>query len=277
MLSVGPWPVSTVMFLIALAVAAAVGAAVAHRSPAGTKPKMLPVIIDIALIGLVAARLGFVIEWLPLYLAHPWTILRIDDGGFAVWPGVAGAAVFAVWRERRTPSLRWPLGAAMLAGWLSWALLNGAVFFIQQSAPTLPMAQLARLDRSPVSLATLGGKPMVVNLWATWYPPCRREMPVLAAAQRRRPDVRFVFVNQGEGRARIRRYLRAEHLQLKNVLLDPFASVGRTVGSQALPTTLFFDASGKLVDFHTGAFSKATLAARLSDFGQLTAHNHNPT
>src|SRR3546814_7473677 len=72
------------------------------------------------------------------------------------------------------------------------------------------------------------GEPMVVNLWATWCPPCRREMPVLAKAQEERGDVTFVFVNQGESESEIRDYLRESHLQLSNVLLDPFSSECRS-------------------------------------------------
>jgi thiol-disulfide isomerase/thioredoxin len=40
----------------------------------------------------------------------------------------------------------------------------------------------------------------VINIWATWCPPCRREMPVLQQAQHDYPHVTFLFVNQGETR-----------------------------------------------------------------------------
>jgi thiol-disulfide isomerase/thioredoxin len=271
MLNIGAWPLSVVAFLISLAVSAGAGALVARRSSAHAKPKMLPLIIDMALVGLLAARIGFVIEWLPQYLEAPWSILRIDDGGFSVLPGILAVAAFAIWRANRTPAIRRPLGAAMLAGWVAWVLLSGSLFLIRRPAPSLPTTELVRLDGSPVSLAALGGEPMIVNLWATWCPPCRREMPLLADAQRQRPDLTFVFVNQAEGRAEIRRYLRTEHLRLKNVLLDAFATTGRELGSQALPTTLFFDAGGTLVDTHVGAFSKASLAARLQGFGHTAS------
>src|SRR3546814_2059544 len=65
----------------------------------------------------------------------------------------------------------------------------------------------------------------------------------------------------------IRDYLRESHLQLSNVLLDPFSSVMQESGSRGLPTTLFFDADGRLVDTHMGELSNASLAVKLRRFG----------
>src|SRR3546814_14561413 len=69
--------------------------------------------------------------------------------------------------------------------------------------------------------ALFRSRPMVLNLWATWCPPCRREMPVLEQAQGRYPGVVFVLVNQGEDRGTIHRYLDRAGLDLDHVLLDP--------------------------------------------------------
>ena len=110
---------------------------------------------------------------------------------------------------------------------------------------------------------------MVVNLWASWCPPCRREMPVLAAAQQSDPEARFVFVNQGEDGTTAGNFLRSARLDLHYVLLDPSAGFGREVGSTALPTTLFYDASGRLVDTHLGELSVGALAKKLNQF-----HSH---
>src|SRR5690606_40886240 len=57
---------------------------------------------------------------------------------------------------------------------------------------------LTKLEGGEVRLPTFIGQPTVVNLWATWCPPCRREMPVLRDAQQRYPDIAFIFANQGE-------------------------------------------------------------------------------
>src|SRR3546814_12089073 len=88
-------------------------------------------------------------------------------------------------------------------------------------------------------------------------------MPVLAKAQEERGDVTFVFVNQGESESEIRDYLRESHLQLSNVLLDPFSSVMQESGSRGLPTTLFFDADGRLVDTHMGELSNRSEERRV--------------
>src|SRR5699024_3535079 len=55
--------------------------------------------------------------------------------------------------------------------------------FAQPSGPPLPDLDLAALDERPVSLVSYMGQPVVLNLWATWCPPCRREMPVFEQAQ----------------------------------------------------------------------------------------------
>ena len=88
-------------------------------------------------------------------------------------------------------------------------------------------------------------------------------MPVLERAQRATPGVAFVFANQGESAETVKAYLAAESLVLKNMLLDPSGSVAAAASAPGLPTTLFFDATGQLVDRRMGELSPATLAQRL--------------
>lgn len=129
---------------------------------------------------------------------------------------------------------------------------------------------LMRLDGTTVQLAQLAEQPMIVNIWATWCPPCRREMPMLEAAQQRYPGITFVFVNQGEGPAAVRAFLKQQDLQLKHVLIDFHGAITRTVGSNNIPTTLFYGPDGRLVAKHIGAMTAADLDKILQRLGLKT-------
>ena len=126
-----------------------------------------------------------------------------------------------------------------------------------------------------VQLADYKGGPLVINLWATWCPPCRREMPVLERAQHQRPDVTFLFVNQAESMQSVSTFLATQGLTLDNVLFDASGRLGQAVGSMALPTTLFYSAEGRLINSHLGELSQASLARAMEPFD--TAPQRKPT
>jgi thiol-disulfide isomerase/thioredoxin len=215
---------------------------------------------------LVAARLAFVVQYRSAYLDAPLSMLDIRDGGWRPLAGLFGAALaaalLAIWRK---PLAR-PLLAAVAGAGAVWAAGTLSLVALAPSPPRLPGLTLPSLAGAPVALDRFEGKPIVVNLWATWCPPCRREMPVLQHAQQRYPDTQFVFLNQGEEPAAVGRFLAANHLTLANVLLDQGGRAGVQLGQRALPTTLFFDARGRLVDTRVGELSAATLAERLEKF-----------
>jgi thiol-disulfide isomerase/thioredoxin len=192
-------------------------------------------------------------------------MIDIRDGGFSPWAGVVAAVVVALWRGWRRAALRGPLVAGLLAGTLIW-IVSPAVLRMGTgpALSDLDEISLMTLQGTPQSLSSLAqGRPVVVNLWATWCPPCRREMPELAAAQQRLPGVTFIFANQGENPVTVQKYLAVSQLVLVNVVLDSSKKLGEQLGSTALPTTLFFNASGRLVDTHLGALSSASLASKL--------------
>jgi thiol-disulfide isomerase/thioredoxin len=109
----------------------------------------------------------------------------------------------------------------------------------------------------------------VVNLWATWCPPCRREMPVFVQAEVDYPGIAFVMINQGESAATITTFLKKEGIELDHVLLDTASLTMRDVGSRGLPTTLFFDEEGKMVHSHMGELTMPSLKNTVkSHFGQ---------
>ena len=214
--------------------------------------------------GFLAARAAFVLKYLDAYAAQPLSILDIRDGGFVAYAGLLVAFAIGFEQVRRRPALRRPLLAASLAGVAVWAGAGFAATAAGPASPPLPDVALQRLDGGSTALTELRGKPMVVNLWATWCPPCRREMPALGAAQAANPELTFVFVNQAEEAAVVARYLDGEGLKLDNVVLDPIRSFARATGVKGYPTTLFYDRSGKLVARHMGELSPAQLRERLA-------------
>lgn len=277
MISLGPIPMSLVVLLVALAIAVLVGRQFVPRTAGQPAVKLMPIFLDMLLVGVLTARVAFVLAWLPQYLAEPSSIIRIGDGGFSIWAGVLAGLAFGAWKARKLEVLRRPLISGVTAGLASWAVLGGALMLMQQSVVKLPATELTKLDGGSVNLSDMTGKPMVVNLWATWCPPCRREMPVLANAQAQRDDVTFAFLNQGESGAQIREYLSGSNLQLDNVLIDLFSSVSQESGARGLPTTLFFDADGRLVDTHMGELTEAGLMKKLQRFGPAPSPNPHPT
>ncbi len=224
----------------------------------------------VILFALLVARATFVASYAELYFAAPLDIIDIRDGGFSAPAGIVTMLTTGAWFAWRRAAMRKPLLGAIVAGGLV-LLLGAAITLAPRDEPApIPALALRGLDGRPVELASLAGKPVVINLWASWCPPCRREMPVLRQAQLSHPEITFVFANQGETADAVRRYMAAEHISLENVLLDAGSQLGTVTGSGALPTTLFYDAKGVLVERRLGELSAATLAERLKSYGTAT-------
>ncbi|KEZ78444.1 TlpA disulfide reductase family protein [Salinisphaera hydrothermalis] len=270
-LSVGPFTLAVDHALMILSLIAAM---IAGRLAA--RDRNVPIIdtlISLALAGILAARLIFVLRYWNPYSLSPVSIIDIRDGGFDAVGGLVGMAAYASFAVWRRPRLRRPLGLAILAGSLVWGATGGALQLIGSSRMMRPDVPLQTLTGRTTTLDALArahpGAPMVVNLWASWCPPCRAEMPMLAAAQRAHPGVLFIFANQGESPAKIEAFLRRESLSPNHVLVDAGQRLARAADARAFPTTLFFDGTGHLVERHLGLLSRATLARGLD---RLSVH-----
>lgn len=263
MSSVGPVPMPVVLILVCSALAMAV----ARLWPRGNAPEPLPsaasMVLDMLLIGLLCGRISFIVLNFALYRGAPWSIVQITDGGYHLVVVLMTGLAWGLWRLRGWPALRAPVLAAALVGVLLWFGGGQWVSVWQERQMPLPTLQVTDLQGGQVDLQQFRGSPLVLNLWATWCGPCRREMPVLAAAQQAHADVQFVFLNQGETLDEVQGFLADERLVLGNVLLDDDAAASTVLGVQAYPSTLFFDADGRLRELHLGELTAAGLEHKL--------------
>jgi thiol-disulfide isomerase/thioredoxin len=262
-MSIGPFVISLHrLFLLAGVLVAFGAAALMLRGEA--RARSSSILWTSIFAGAIAARIAYVLTHGQHYRENLVEILQVWDGGMNALLGVATAfvvaALLAVRREVDTKRVL----ASLLIGMSAWGLLH-VVADSAREEHSQPLADitLSTLDGKPTPLRSFAGKPVVLNLWATWCPPCRREMPVLSVAQAEHEHVHFVFANQNETADQVLRFLSAQRLPIQNVLLDAgsLATEYRAVG---LPTTLFFDRDGRLQHVHMGELSAPRLADYLS-------------
>jgi cytochrome c biogenesis protein CcmG/thiol:disulfide interchange protein DsbE len=139
-----------------------------------------------------------------------------------------------------------------LLGLLGWKLAQGDSEVTSELArggsPVAPSFTLERLDRSgELSLASLRGKTVVLNFWASWCGPCRDEMPLLQAGSKRwrGKNVVFVGVDAKDDRGYARAFLERYGVTYPNVYDGKGSLIGR-YGVTGYPETYFIDADGKV-------------------------------
>lgn len=213
--------------------------------------------------GVVGARLGHVIEFWPSFAEEPWRIIAIWQGGFSVASAAFGAAIVTAWALWRSLPFV-PAASALWAGVMVWQVI--LLDIAPREPVALPVEPLATIEGESLLLTSLGAsdKPIIINLWATWCPPCRRELPMLATVAEQRDDVVFLLASQGETAAHVSRYLADNDIRPEQVLIDTSGMLARHYGTVGLPVTLFIGTDGLLAHTHVGEISREVLLSRIA-------------
>ncbi len=155
----------------------------------------------------------------------------------AVSAGVAGA--FVAWQKFQ------PIGAS------DEAVQNFWTFEFDQP------------DGGRLSLKALQGKPLLVNFWATWCPPCIEELPLIDAFYKENQSKSFQVVGLAVDQpSQVRRFLTQKPLQFPNGLAGMVGSeLGVSLGNaqSALPYSVLFDAKGRLLTQKAGKLDQKDL------------------
>ena len=218
---------------------------------------------QVLIVAVVVARLAFVYKYRSLYFSSPLSIVNIRDGGWEPTAGLLAAWLFGIYLQRKSPAVAKPLRWAMVAGTALFVAGTAVLAVRLDTDQRMPDLSFATLNGRTLHLGQFAGRPTVVNLWATWCPPCAREMPMLERAQAEHPDVNFVFLNQGESPADVERWLHQQQLPLRNMGLDEKRQASAAFQQKGYPTTLFFKSDGHLAGTRLGELSAATLNEKL--------------
>ena len=123
------------------------------------------------------------------------------------------------------------------------------------------------LDGKPVRLSDLKGKVVLVNFWATWCPPCRKEMPDLDALykQYQRQGLVVLAISDEEA-SKVKSFL-AEHPVTYTILLDPGRKVNKQFFVEGIPKSFVYDREGNLAAQSIDMRTRAQFIAMLSAAG----------
>jgi cytochrome c biogenesis protein CcmG, thiol:disulfide interchange protein DsbE len=129
---------------------------------------------------------------------------------------------------------------------------------VNYSAPELELTDTAG---QPSSLADYRGQVVLVNLWATWCPPCKAEMPALESFYRKHKEEGFVIVaiNDGDPTPDVIQFVQDYGLSFP-VWLDPqYRATEQAFKTLNLPSSFVIDRSGTIVLSWVGGVNRKTL------------------
>jgi thiol-disulfide isomerase/thioredoxin len=119
------------------------------------------------------------------------------------------------------------------------------------AAPSHPAPQVSFIELAgkTVSLSDFTGKLVLINLWATWCAPCRKEMPSLERLQTRLGDKITILAISEDigGNKAVTPFIAKLGLKAVKAYLDPKTAVGRAFKVDGLPTSLLIDRQGRLL------------------------------
>lgn len=131
-----------------------------------------------------------------------------------------------------------------------------------------PNMTLTALDGTYVEITDFRGRITILNFWATWCPPCVRELPTLSTfAQEQDPEtgVRVVGINTGETPETINAYFEQYHVTDIEVLLDPAGAARSLYGVINMPQTFFLDEEGIVRFFKVGEITRDDIDSYIAE------------
>jgi cytochrome c biogenesis protein CcmG, thiol:disulfide interchange protein DsbE len=161
-------------------------------------------------------------------------------------------------------SRRWQLVGAVLAAAIVAVVVVGVVLADEKSAgpvergesgaPAAEALELSGTDPvtgNTVSFADFEGKPIVLNFWASWCPPCREELPALIRLAEAHPEAAVVGVNYQDDPASASQLQREIGFRFPSIA-DPQGEIGARLGIQGMPTTYFLDEHHRVIGLVAG-------------------------
>ena len=130
-----------------------------------------------------------------------------------------------------------------------------------KSTPMLPVFSIQDVSGKALNLQSFKGKKVFVNLWASWCPPCRREMPSIEklALSIDTSKVIFVMLSLDDNFDKARAFIKKQKLQLP--IYYPAENLPALFNVQSIPSTFIFDEKGELLqridggdDFNTEVY-----------------------
>jgi thiol-disulfide isomerase/thioredoxin len=151
------------------------------------------------------------------------------------------------------------------SGSVSTTTAEGDPAIAEEGEPAPDVTYLT-FDGQRAALSDYRGRPVVVNFWASWCPPCITEMPAFETVKQDLGDeVAFLGIDVQETAEEGQRFLDETVDVTWDLGRDPEGTLVQRLGGVGMPTTVLIDADGVVQEIHTGELSEAELASLIDD------------